>query len=702
MQIMNSGMTMMALGELKKNDTSLGKQLKKVASGMRVNGAGDGASEYAISERMRVQLRALGQDIVNAQTGKALVKTAMGGVENIQDNLREMKAMAINAANDHNTDADRATLQKEFSQRMEQIDDIAATTNYNGKLLLDGHYGILHAITSPASASPSVPSTVANAAANAVAIPDINPNTILAQQEQRVSNILKQSDLAVTGTSPYTMPANAATYTIDSTGRNITITSSGVFNIKSTGGVPLGPLTTITVAASDVVLKGTGSGEYEQQIVVSQPNTHLWIDSVNIANTTHSCLKFTGAGNALMLLGSNLLYCSPEQNTSCPAVLDVGGGLTIYNGSSTSEGTLRVDSSLYLSQAAAIGGSGASASLTIESGTICAAGFYGAAIGGPPIDDFGDITINGGRVYAMTQAGAAAIGAGVTGVNTPSSSVGNITIGKHAIVEAFTLGGSGVGTGNNSYNADSSAKSITIESTNVRFFSYHGEAIGSAFGYPQNPTMVRDKWGFSVPTNPLYTGKIGSISVASGSYLNPFFDKSSNTTRYHYFVGSTFSDDYNNFESATSDATTTTPATGSDDITYTYVWNPLILQTGTKANQQLCLHFKDMHTKAMGLAGTKLVPREAALAALDTLDKAIDYALGESTTLGAYATRLDFTTANLTTANENTQASESTIRDADMAKEMTAYTKASILAQASQAMLAQANQNASSVLSLLQ
>ena len=69
--------------------------------------------------------------------------------------------------------------------------------------------------------------------------------------------------------------------------------------------------------------------------------------------------------------------------------------------------------------------------------------------------------------------------------------------------------------------------------------------------------------------------------------------------------------------------------------------------------------------------------------------------------MGAYQTRLDYTTSNLTTSNENTQASESTIRDADMAKEMTGYTKANVLAQSAQAMLAQANQNVNSVLQLL-
>ena len=70
--------------------------------------------------------------------------------------------------------------------------------------------------------------------------------------------------------------------------------------------------------------------------------------------------------------------------------------------------------------------------------------------------------------------------------------------------------------------------------------------------------------------------------------------------------------------------------------------------------------------------------------------------------IGAVQTRLGYTGKNLTIASENVQASESTIRDADMAKEMTSYTKHNVLTQAAQSMLAQANQNSSMVLSLLQ
>jgi flagellin len=63
---------------------------------------------------------------------------------------------------------------------------------------------------------------------------------------------------------------------------------------------------------------------------------------------------------------------------------------------------------------------------------------------------------------------------------------------------------------------------------------------------------------------------------------------------------------------------------------------------------------------------------------------------------------MEYTVSNLTAASENTQSSESVIRDANMAKEMTEYTKNNVLLQAAQSMLSQANQSSSNVLSLLQ
>jgi flagellin len=135
--------------------------------------------------------------------------------------------------------------------------------------------------------------------------------------------------------------------------------------------------------------------------------------------------------------------------------------------------------------------------------------------------------------------------------------------------------------------------------------------------------------------------------------------------------------------------------------------NAISLQVGSKANQSIKVGLKDMRAEALGLSSKtgetiQIGTRDQANAAIAVLDNAVQKALDQQTTIGSVQSRLQYTSSNLTTASENVQASESTIRDADMAKEMTEYTKNNVLLQAAQSMLSQANQNSSSVLSLLQ
>ena len=131
------------------------------------------------------------------------------------------------------------------------------------------------------------------------------------------------------------------------------------------------------------------------------------------------------------------------------------------------------------------------------------------------------------------------------------------------------------------------------------------------------------------------------------------------------------------------------------------------LQVGVKANQSIRIGLTDMRSEALGLKssmGTTLSvgTQKQANAAVNVLDNAIQKALNQQTDIGSIEARLEMTSANLVTSSENVQASESTLRDANMAKEMTEYTRNNILMQAAQAMLAQANQSSSNVLSLLQ
>ena len=137
MVVKNNMSAVNTLNILNKNQSALAKSLQKVSSGMKINSAGDDASGYAISERMRVQIRSLDQDNQNTQNGNSMMRTAEGAVSSTVEILKTLKEKAINAANDTNTDDDRRTIQKEINQMVDQIDDNALAT-YNGKYLVDG------------------------------------------------------------------------------------------------------------------------------------------------------------------------------------------------------------------------------------------------------------------------------------------------------------------------------------------------------------------------------------------------------------------------------------------------------------------------------------------------------------------------------------------------------------------------------------
>ena len=108
-----------------------------------------------------------------------------------------------------------------------------------------------------------------------------------------------------------------------------------------------------------------------------------------------------------------------------------------------------------------------------------------------------------------------------------------------------------------------------------------------------------------------------------------------------------------------------------------------------------------MNAKGLGINGLR-VDSENAAKAVDVISAAVEKIASQRATLGAAQNRLEHTSKNLGNVVENTTASESQIRDADMASEMVSYSNANILCQAGQSMLSQANQRPESVLQLLQ
>ncbi|MFJ7471100.1 flagellin [Peribacillus frigoritolerans] len=114
------------------------KSMEKLASGMRINKAGDDAAGLAISEKMRGQIRGLDQASRNSQDAISLIQTAEGALSETHSILQRQRELATQGANDTNTAEDRKNIQDEMDQLGKEIDRIATTTQFNTKGLLDG------------------------------------------------------------------------------------------------------------------------------------------------------------------------------------------------------------------------------------------------------------------------------------------------------------------------------------------------------------------------------------------------------------------------------------------------------------------------------------------------------------------------------------------------------------------------------------
>lgn len=116
------------------------KASEKLASGYKVNRAGDDAAGLSISEKMRSQIRGLNKASKNAQDGVSLIQTAEGALNETHSILQRMNELAVQAANDTNTSGDKIALQKEVDQLAIEITRIASSTQFNTMNLLDGSF----------------------------------------------------------------------------------------------------------------------------------------------------------------------------------------------------------------------------------------------------------------------------------------------------------------------------------------------------------------------------------------------------------------------------------------------------------------------------------------------------------------------------------------------------------------------------------
>jgi flagellin len=565
-----------AYRQLSQNQLNVSKHLEKLSSGLRINRASDDAAGLAISEKMRSQIRGLSQASRNALDAVSLIQTAEAALSSVHSMLQRMRELAVQAANDTNTEDDRNAIQEEVNQLTSEINRIGNTTEFNTrKLLMGGEGAVTH-------------------------------NAVVGQTQ-------------LTG--------------------------------------------------------GTNKIEYDMVVSVSDVNMG---DSGVPASAK---ITFNGV---------------PDEG----ATIKIGDKVIGFWDSS---------SGAFANEAAARSSLGADFVVDIKDlAGAAAVGDAITALGGDITDwvitddDAGVVTVTAATAGAQTEQ-FVGVGADVT---TPTPATGSISFtGVPTDGATFTIGEKTVLAYNSAkekYIGKTEAEIIAtlapeLDVANVILFDVKDLEAEKELNPAADPTAIAEK----VATAFVGLGsEITDVTLAVDA-SDP--TKVIITAATPGFAG-------NNIATAIGEDV-------PDGINMT-------MQIGANEGQNFVVNLQDMRAAALGITGTgkgfsetnnvtdgtteiliekalSFLTAEDAGNAITVLDKAISIVSYQRSKLGAFQNRLEHTIDNLSTTTENLTAAESRVRDADMALEMTEFTKNNILNQAATAMLAQANQLPQGVLQLL-
>ncbi|WP_449403183.1 flagellin N-terminal helical domain-containing protein [Exiguobacterium artemiae] len=506
------------------------KSMEKLASGLRINRAGDDAAGLAISEKMRAQVRGLDQASRNAQDGISLIQTAEGALNETHDILQRVRELADQSANGTNTADDRKAIQDEVKQLKDEVDRIGNTTEFNTQKLLNGNLK--------------------------------SSGAAVGQDSTTGAAVAKLSAGNVSGVLANAVDADFAKETLNVDGADIDVNWQNL------------------TADEKNVLKAAATDASSQQKAASLIESKI--------------------NEAIDASGKNVAHVKAYSD---------GTNLVVESGSKG------VDSKVTA----------------------------GAA----------------GVVFAMTTTATAAAGtANYSGTTVAAGDKFNVEIS--GVTMEVTAGTGGYA--NNDAMSDVAAQMQTDINLAISTANTSSGATSSA-----DPGYIAD-----VKVN---VTKDGKLEVLSESGPVKFSDK----------VGKTAVSDL-----GLSGAQTDASSNGG-----------MTFQIGANKGQTITFGVNDMRSAALGISGVDVSSQSGAASALTSIDSAIKNVSSERSKLGAVQNRLEHTINNLKTSSENITAAESRVRDVDMAKEMMNQTKNSILAQAAQAMLAQANQQPQGVLQLL-
>jgi len=677
--------------------TNLSKSTEKLSSGYKINRAGDNAAGLAISEKMRGQIRGLDQASSNAEDGISMIQTAEGALTETHSILQRMRELAVQAASDTNTDDDRTQIQNEIDQLTEEVDRIANTTEFNTKKLLDGSR---QGSVSAKDGSATVEGNFSNSNVSAT----ISDNTGDTNFTDAIRFEVKKdfNSLDAAGGSLSAKKADIDKY-IALSGKNDAL-MVGVKTYQTDGANSTGLTNALindyvdkTVAA----LKGGTDG-------LNADQTTAW------TNLTAQANKMTGTGTAKLGADGNTNVDSSTSKADAQAALKEALDQIAKNKVELESNSVYTE--IKDATVKKIDGTTETAGTLISDATTKQVTYdeAKAKVNATNLD---------GKSAALTAADnykaayKAALQKGLTGDAAKQDDA--VVKAREDLYSAFDTD---LKDATNTLNS-----AVTLDGTSLATTDKLDKVAGAAFDElvkTAEESAIADADKDSA-VKQLKGQASDGLAINSSSYeVSDLFDHSKDMK-----VASNLDEDNNlviTLKNGTSEDTKITIANADklkagDTLTITAQAkvetkpaatgkDAFRLQVGANAGQEVSLGINSMKSKDLNIVQTKagkegqaldVTSQSGASLAVEAYDMAIQKVSTERAKMGATQNRLEHTIANLDTSSENLQSAESSLRDTDMAEEMTRYSKSNILQQAGQSMLAQANQSTQGVLNLL-
>ncbi|MCB4204793.1 flagellin [Deferribacterales bacterium Es71-Z0220] len=747
---------------LGQTNSATAKTLEKLSSGLRINHASDDASGLAISEKLRGQISGLKRASMNAQDGISMLQTGEGALQEVQNIIQRMRELAVQAANGTYTSNDRKEIQKEVDQLKDEINRISSSTEFNTKKLLNGDATALWSSSSnkiDALVKSSVAegnyklSIAANPGTNYVYKTDIMTlkdgayaaeiidNDVSARSIKNVSGLnstindsSKSYKLTFSNADLSTTDVGSAvgTYLVDSTVNgasslnltSVTITAtgtSGYLEIEMAQGWTAGGANISDVGKARFINAITGDVTEWTSVSYSGGSHSIVINnidgSIDITLSAADSLKFSEGDKKLFWVTDGSTDATAAAN-SYVTFTDSYGKTAEFELANIVSSSEYKQNTLYTAEINTANGSVNLGSFTFEMGKLSAAlaGDLKFDVAGPgdrattstKLSDIARfVTADGRNIFDNTQE-LTIFG---NGKQTTIFLEGSDTVAdfEQKLTDALVneLGvGSDTSTVNN--HLVDYVKSVSNSNSN--------QAVAGTFviqtallGDDSKLSFIGDQAlidGLSLAT--IQEGENSELTI-SVTNAHTGEEIGSDTVNDYTLKGVISGVDVKvdsslgvDVADSNDDGKLEFSAASNTNVFLHVVDNSTDLQIGANEGQAINVSIAQIDTKSLGLEDVLMVDQSSAQKAITKLDKALEFVSSTRATIGAQINRLESAISNLDTARENLTASESRIRDLDMAEEMAKFTRNQILSQAGTAMLAQANQLPQMALQLLQ